>query len=78
MTASSDTVLVTGINGYIGAHVALSLLQAGYKVRGAVRSAAKGERLRQRPHFQRYADRLTFVEVTDISKPGAYDDAVKE
>ncbi|OKL62335.1 hypothetical protein UA08_02287 [Talaromyces atroroseus] len=77
MTANNEIVLVTGINGYIGAHVALSLLQAGYQVRGAVRSAAKGERLRQQPHFKGYADQLTFVEVTDISKPGAYDDAVK-
>ena len=35
----SKIVLVTGINGFIAKHVALSLLQRGYKVRGTVRSS---------------------------------------
>ena len=38
-----DTVLVTGISGYIAGHVAFGLLNKGYKVRGTVRSIAKGE-----------------------------------
>lgn len=75
--AAKTTVLVTGINGYIGAHVALNLLQAGYHVLGAVRSAAKGAAILKQKHFTPYADRLTFIEIADISKPGAYDDAVK-
>ena len=35
------TVLVTGISGFIAKHVAKEFLEAGYKVRGTVRSKAK-------------------------------------
>ena len=37
----ADTVLLTGISGFLGGHVALALLKAGYKVRGSVRSLDK-------------------------------------
>lgn len=43
-------VLVTGVTGYVGAHVAHQLLLHGYKVRGTVRAAsdeAKMDKLRQ-------------------------------
>lgn len=33
------TVLVTGISGFLGSHVAASLLRSGYRVRGTVRNA---------------------------------------
>ncbi|MBX9745945.1 MAG: NAD-dependent epimerase/dehydratase family protein [Hyphomonadaceae bacterium] len=39
----SKLVLVTGISGFIGAHVAASLLRQGYRVRGTVRSRAKAD-----------------------------------
>ncbi|XP_045119349.1 putative uncharacterized oxidoreductase C513.07 [Portunus trituberculatus] len=35
---SEEVILVTGVSGYIGAHVAKQLLEAGHKVRGTVRS----------------------------------------
>ena len=34
-------ILVTGVTGYIGAHVADQLLQRGYRVRGVVRKPAE-------------------------------------
>lgn len=37
----TDTVLVTGISGYIAGHVALGLLNKGYAVRGTVRALSK-------------------------------------
>lgn len=38
-------VLVSGVSGYVGAHVAQQLLQHGYKVRGTVRSLADESKL---------------------------------
>jgi len=37
------TVLLTGASGYIGKHIALQLLEAGYTVRASVRSNAKAD-----------------------------------
>ncbi|MEQ1899314.1 MAG: aldehyde reductase [Devosia sp.] len=41
-----DRVLLTGISGFLGGHVALALLNAGYIVRGSVRGLAKSAKVR--------------------------------
>lgn len=41
----TDTVLVTGISGFIASHVAAKLLEQGYAVRGTVRNKVKGQRI---------------------------------
>jgi len=43
---SANTVVVTGISGFIAKHCALELLRHGYRVRGTVRSLARGESVR--------------------------------
>lgn len=48
MTTNSDTtVLITGANGYLGAHITAALLDQGYSVRATVRSEARGAALRE-------------------------------
>ncbi len=39
------SVLVTGISGFIAKHVALAFLEAGYEVRGTVRSMSKADQV---------------------------------
>jgi nucleoside-diphosphate-sugar epimerase len=43
----TDRVLLTGISGYLGGHVALQLLEAGFIVRGSVRDLKRSEKVRQ-------------------------------
>lgn len=43
----TELVLLTGISGFLGGHIALQLLNAGYGVRGSVRDLAKAEAVRQ-------------------------------
>lgn len=42
----SDLVLVTGASGFLASHVVMRLLAEGYRVRGSVRTAEKGEHIR--------------------------------
>ena len=42
------TVLVTGVSGFLAGHVALLLLQQGYRVRGSLRSARRSEEIAAR------------------------------
>ena len=68
-------VLVTGANGYFATWVVKKYLEAGYSVRGTVRSLSKSAFLNDK--FARYGDRFELVVVEDITKDGAFDEAVK-
>ena len=41
-----DRVLLTGISGFLGGHIGLELLNAGYTVRGSVRNLSKADKVR--------------------------------
>lgn len=43
----TDRVLLTGISGFLGSHVALQLLGAGYTVRGSVRDLRRADKVRE-------------------------------
>lgn len=58
-------VLVTGASGFIAAWVVKTLLESGFRVRGTVRSAAKGDYLVNL--FKAHADRFEYVVVEDIA-----------
>ncbi|OCF31058.1 hypothetical protein I316_07329 [Kwoniella heveanensis BCC8398] len=68
-------ILVTGASGFIASHVAKTFLDEGYNVRGTVRSPSKGEYLVNL--FKDTKGKFEYVIVEDISKEGAFDEAVK-
>jgi len=66
----TSRVLVTGISGYIGQHVAAELLQQGYEVVGTVRSTAKTGATGDSIAAVAPAERLSFVEADLLSDAG--------
>lgn len=74
----ADRVLVTGISGFIGSHVAKRLLDKGYDVRGTVRDKVKGEGIFA-ALTSGLADptRLELVE-TNLGADSGWADAVKD
>ncbi|KAI8577983.1 hypothetical protein K450DRAFT_249358 [Umbelopsis ramanniana AG] len=76
MSSTNSRVLVTGVNGYIGAQVANAFLEAGYSVIGTSRKAAKAQKLKD--FFRKFGeDKFEVAEVADLEDEGAFDDLVK-
>ncbi|KAH6915999.1 D-lactaldehyde dehydrogenase [Coprinopsis sp. MPI-PUGE-AT-0042] len=73
--SSTDKVLVTGANGYIALWIVRTLLERGNSVRASVRSESKGQLLQDL--FKSYGTRLEIAIVPDMTKEGAWDEAVK-
>lgn len=74
----SDRVLVTGITGFVGGHVALDLLKRGYTVRGSLRSMKKADHVRDTlARHGAPVDKLEFIELDLLSDKG-WDEAVKD
>ncbi|KAI0674149.1 NAD-P-binding protein [Trametes maxima] len=71
---SSGKVLVTGANGFVAAWTIETLLDAGFFVRGTVRSLAKAEHLNK--VFSSYPGKFEAVAVPDFTKEGSFDEAV--
>ena len=75
----SQTVLLTGISGFIAKHVALALLRDGYTVKGTVRRLDRAEevRLALAPHLDApMMERLTFVQA-DLTSDAGWDAAMQ-
>lgn len=74
----TDTVLVTGVSGFIASHVAAKLLEQGYAVRGTVRNKIKGERIVNTLAANGIdTSKLELVEA-DLSKDTGWKPAVKD
>jgi dihydroflavonol-4-reductase len=74
-TITMKTTLLTGISGYIGLHCAKELLEAGYAVRGTVRSQAKGQEVRETLAAASVdSSNLTLVEL-DLTSDRGWNDA---
>ncbi|OCF42692.1 dihydrokaempferol 4-reductase [Kwoniella heveanensis CBS 569] len=74
--APGDLVLVTGASGFISSHTVQAFLERGYNVRGTVRSAEKGEYLKNLFKDEKKGE-FEYVIVEDIAQDGAFDEAVK-
>jgi nucleoside-diphosphate-sugar epimerase len=74
--SGKSLVLVTGPNGFVGAHVFSALLNAGYRVKGTLRSLSKAKHLEKK--FSAFAGNFSFVIVPDIQAPHALDEAVQD
>jgi dihydroflavonol-4-reductase len=75
------TVLLTGSSGYIGKHITLQLLNAGFEVRASVRNSGKAEEVRAAmdahlPAGFDLAGKLSFVEL-DLESDSGWDAAIK-
>ncbi|KIO34524.1 hypothetical protein M407DRAFT_240425 [Tulasnella calospora MUT 4182] len=76
---SSNTVLLTGANGFLGYQITKSLLERGHTVVGTVRSESKTKYLKEKFSSLIGEDkaRLKFAIVEDIATPGAFDEVLK-
>ena len=72
-----STILVTGIGGFLGGHIARQLLDRGYSVRGSVRRMGQRDKIRHRvcPDAAADAHRVSFIE-TDLRSDAGWDEAV--
>lgn len=72
----SIKILVTGVTGFLGSHVAAQLLEKGYKVRGTVRDLKNPKKIEPLSKLPR-RENLELVEA-DLLKPETIDAAVKD
>ncbi|KAK7456481.1 hypothetical protein VKT23_010731 [Stygiomarasmius scandens] len=72
---TESTILVTGSNGFLATWIVDNLLKRGYNVRASVRNANKGKHLQE--IFKSFGNRLQIFPTGDMSKAGAFDEAVK-
>ncbi|KAK2467474.1 hypothetical protein APHAL10511_000329 [Amanita phalloides] len=75
IVAPGSKILVSGANGFIAVWLVRMLLEQGYAVRGTVRSKERSAFLIDM--FKSYGDKFELVVVEDITKEGAFDEAVK-
>jgi nucleoside-diphosphate-sugar epimerase len=71
------TILVTGIGGFLGGHIARQLLAKGYTVRGSVRDLGHCDRIKEQVCSDVAADghRISFIEA-DLRSDAGWDAAV--
>lgn len=72
---NSKRVLVTGVTGYLGLHVAKALIERGHQVRGTVRDSAKASMVMNA--FATDFEQMTLVEC-DLTSDEGWEDAFSD
>ncbi|TEA14607.1 Aldehyde reductase 2 [Colletotrichum sidae] len=72
-----STVLVTGVNGFIGSHVCAQFLQLGFSVRGTVRDVGKCAWVEELMERQGGTGVFSLVSLPDLEEEGAFDPLVE-
>ncbi|KAL2673686.1 hypothetical protein Neosp_012129 [[Neocosmospora] mangrovei] len=76
---TNELILLTGATGFLGHRVLVLALQAGYRVRCAVRSAKGIDKILATESVKKLGAltrKISWIIVPDITAPGAYDEAV--
>lgn len=74
--SNGQTLLITGINGYIASVLGHLLLTKGYNIRGTARKAASTQPLLDGA-YKAFKERVEIFEVPDMTVDGAFDEPVK-
>lgn len=74
---SEEVTLVTGVSGFIGAHVAKQLLEAGHKVRGTVRSLENEAKIAPLKNLVPNSKFPLELVAADLTKDDGWDKAVE-
>lgn len=69
-------IVVSGVTGFIGSHVADQILAAGYKVRGTTRNAHNGAWVEVYFKNKYGSDNFELSEVPDMAAENAFDQVV--
>ncbi len=75
ISPKDETVLITSVSGFVASWITPAFLDAGYNVRGTVRSEKSIESIKEK--HPKHADRLSFTIVPDMAALDALNDAVK-
>ncbi|KAM0420999.1 hypothetical protein ACHAPT_011242 [Fusarium lateritium] len=78
---ANDLILLTGATGFLGHRVLVMALQAGYRVRCAIRSAKGIDKILATPSVKKLGSltrKISWVTIPDITAPGAYNEAVTD
>jgi len=74
--SNGQTILITGINGYIASALGQLVLSNGYSLRGTSRSVKSALPLLTGA-YAAYSDRVEIIEIPSMTAEGAFDEAVK-
>lgn len=75
MLTHPESILVTGVSGFLGSAVALAFLSEGHQIRATVRTDSQVTAWLAK--YPEWRDSIEWFVVPDVAAPGALDAAVR-